>query len=226
MKLSFTAASLIGMAAFVAMGLAAGPDLAQQTLYVTNNNNTIEEITPDGVGAVFASDDGTGNVLSAPRGLAFDSAGNLFVANSGIDTIEKFTPGGAPSLFVSGINAHGLIFDSADSLYAAASGAAIEEITPSGVATTFADSNPDQPYDLAFDNAGNLYAANYDSGFATGDIEKFTPRGASTIFANTGNVVPYGLAIDSTGNLYVDESNGTLKSSTPAVSVLYSLTPI
>ena len=40
--------------------------------------------------------------LSDPRGLAFDSADNLYVANSGTDTIEEFTPGGGGSVFAPG----------------------------------------------------------------------------------------------------------------------------
>ena len=46
-------------------------------LYVANfNGNTIERFTANGVGSVFAS-----SGLSNPYGLAFDSAGNLFVSN-------------------------------------------------------------------------------------------------------------------------------------------------
>ena len=37
--------------------------------------------------------------LSSPTGLAFDSAGNLFVANHGNNTIEMFTSAGVGSLF-------------------------------------------------------------------------------------------------------------------------------
>src|SRR5206468_5456282 len=66
------------------------------TLYVANySNNTIEEFTAGGVGSVFAS---TG--LSNPNGLAFDSTGNLYVAN-GDSTIKKFTTAGVGSVFAS-----------------------------------------------------------------------------------------------------------------------------
>ena len=44
---------------------------------------------------MFAS--GTG--ISGPSGLAFDSGGNLFVANTISKTIEKITPGGTKSVF-------------------------------------------------------------------------------------------------------------------------------
>ena len=40
---------------------------------------------------------------------------------------------------------------------------------------------PNHPQGLAFDKAGNLYAAN----FANNTIEKFTPDGIGSVFANT-----------------------------------------
>jgi hypothetical protein len=53
-----------------------------------------------------------------PQGLACDPAGNLFVANSSANSIEKITPGGAVSTFASGLNFPiGLAFDSAHDLY-------------------------------------------------------------------------------------------------------------
>ena len=66
-------------------------------LFVANNgDNTIGKFTPGGIGSVFAS-----SGLSAPTGLAFDSAGNLYAANAGDSTIEKFTPAGVGSVFAS-----------------------------------------------------------------------------------------------------------------------------
>jgi DNA-binding beta-propeller fold protein YncE len=45
--------------------------------------------------------------------MAFDSAGNLYVANQANNTVQRFTPGGAGSVFVnSGLsNPQGLAFD-------------------------------------------------------------------------------------------------------------------
>jgi DNA-binding beta-propeller fold protein YncE len=59
--------------------------------------------------------------LNVPEGLAFDRAGNLYVANGGNGTIEKFTPAGIRSVFASsGLNApHGLAFDREGNLYVA-----------------------------------------------------------------------------------------------------------
>jgi hypothetical protein len=61
----------------------------------------IEKIAPNGALTTFATDPGNGSVLNLPYGMAFDSAGNLYVVNSGNSTIEKFTTNGTPSLFAS-----------------------------------------------------------------------------------------------------------------------------
>src|SRR5450755_3705010 len=78
-------------------------------LYVTLGNNIIEKITGAGSGSVFAS-----SGLNGPFGLAFDSSGNLYAANGGDNTIEKFTPGSGSVFASSGLNSPmGLAFDSA-----------------------------------------------------------------------------------------------------------------
>src|SRR5438128_4681098 len=60
------------------------------------------------------------SAATAPKGLAFDDKGNLFVADSGTGTILKFTPEGTRSTFASGLNAPiGLAFDVAGNLFVA-----------------------------------------------------------------------------------------------------------
>jgi len=106
------------------------------------------------VGSVFAN---TG--LNGPSGLAFDSAGNLYAANAGDMTIEKFTPGGVGSLFANtGLEApHGLAFDSLGNLYVANNGNnTIEKFTSGGAGSVFANTGLSEPNFLAFtDDAGN-----------------------------------------------------------------------
>ena len=75
MNISFR--SIVTIAAVLLLGCLATPGRAD-ILYVANfNGNTIERFTADGVGTVFAS-----SGLNNPYGLAFDSAGNLFVSNN------------------------------------------------------------------------------------------------------------------------------------------------
>ncbi len=152
-------------------------------LYVTLNNNTIDKITSAAAGSVFAS---TG--LSAPNGLAFDSAGNLYAANQTSNTIRKFSPGGTDlGVFAStGLSGPtGLAFDSAGNLYAANSGTnTIEKYTPGGTDLGgFVGIFLSGPFGLAFDSAGNLYAA------STTTVEKFSPNGNDLgVFFNSTSV--------------------------------------
>ena len=69
-----------------------------------------------------------------PHGLAFDSAGNLFVASTGSGVIYEITPDGAQSIFASGLSApYGLAFDRAGDLFEAdLNSGNIYEFTPDG----------------------------------------------------------------------------------------------
>ena len=87
---------LLLLAAGIAQTRAAllGPAAFGDALYVASRipTNTIVKLAPDGVGSFFA------NTLGGSSGVAFDSAGDLYVAN-GNDNIVKFTPGGVGSIF-------------------------------------------------------------------------------------------------------------------------------
>jgi hypothetical protein len=87
-------------------------------------------------------------------GLAFNSAGDLFVSTGGppgTGYIYEFTPDGTQSIFASGLNLPiGLAFDSAGNLFEAERGTgSINEFTPDGTRSTFA-SGLSAPYGLAF----------------------------------------------------------------------------
>ena len=58
--------------------------------------------------------------FNGPVGLAFDAAGNLYVANYGNSTVSEVTPAGLVSTFASGFEQpYGLAFDAAGNLYVA-----------------------------------------------------------------------------------------------------------
>lgn len=150
----------------------------------------IEKFTPSGVGSVYAS---TGD---DPSGLAFDSAGNLYVANANDHTIYKITPGGGVSLFAStAAYPSGLAVDGAGNLYVAIYFSnTIEKFSSAGTDLgAFASTGLSGPVGLAFDSAGNLYVVNA----ANNTIEKITPGGVGSLFANTGSL-PTFIAIQHT----------------------------
>src|SRR5438477_1420667 len=154
--------------------------------YPINGSGKIYKFTRAGVRTTFASG------LDDPSALAFDSAGNLFVAN--IHTVVqdrtfngalyKFTASGARTMFSGLTDPQALAFDNVGSLFVAeASGGVIYNFTPSGVRSTFA-SGFMFPGSLACDSAGNLFVADSPAHA----IYKITPDGVRSTFAATEGV--------------------------------------
>jgi sugar lactone lactonase YvrE len=185
--------SLVSLAALIAAPTVGRADI----IYVSNHNNS----TIESFDSITGQDFGVFATVGGPRGLALDSAGNLYVASWSAGNVSKYTPTGVGSLYANTPEAEPIAFDQAGNLFTGDLGGlnTISEITPGGTRTTFA-SGLSEPESLAFDKAGNLYVAN----FYGGDIIKYNSAGVGSIFAS-GLQQPFGLAFDSAGNLY--ESN-------------------
>ena len=132
-----------------------------------NGVGFIYKYAPNGVPSTVAYG------LSHPRGLAFDSVGNLFVATNFCDdatwchpTILKITPGGALNAFATipdSFFAQGVAIDRSDNLFVMAIGwsdnvSIIFKLTPEGRRRSFGFV-PGHGLGLAFDSAGNLFVA-------------------------------------------------------------------
>ena len=84
--------------------------------------------------------------INEPGGLAFDSAGNLYVADGEDHTVDKVTPAGAISTFASGFPGSTLFAtpsdvasNSAGDLFVADDvSTTVSEVSPTGIVTTFA----------------------------------------------------------------------------------------
>jgi hypothetical protein len=144
--------------------------------------------------------------MEAPRGMALDRSGNLFVSRD--DSIFKFTPDGIRSTFASGLKSpFGLAFDKDGNLFAADKGAgAILKFTPDGSRSTFATGIT--PAGLAFDNTGNLFVADLDDG--RGSIVKFAPDGSKSVFTRSGLTAggligPAGPTIGKAGDVFTSD---------------------
>lgn len=182
-------------------------------LYVSDGHGVIYEYTPAGNQIVFAPVDNNSN--NNPRGLTFDSAGNLFVAttsfvasNTRQGTVLKFNSAGTRTTFGSvpgdtmlegvAINSAGTLFATGIDNTSATQVSTIFKFGPGGTPTVFGTT--EQAFGLTFDSAGNLFV-----GSAT-TIYEFAPDGTRSIFAaNVGgpDLGPADLAFDSAGNLFV-----------------------
>lgn len=185
----------LGCAAIAPLAVRAAPG----DLYVADSSpfGAIFKLTPDGTKSTFV----TGLVY--PRGLAFDTAGNLYVANPNNSEILKFAPDGTKSTFASGLRSpFGLAFDSSGNLFVSDTNT-IFKFARDGTKTVFA-SGLSQPVGLAFDRQGNLFEAD----LASETIFKFSADGSTkTRFASLGSGYPVDLAFDSNGNLFLSDGN-------------------
>jgi DNA-binding beta-propeller fold protein YncE len=206
----------LSLSAIFALAITAHAQNLYASANVPGGNHEVFEFTPSGVQRIYASG------LNNPRGLAFDSIGNLFATTAHdageieIGKVLKFNLRNHVSTFGSAAKFffEGLAIDIAGNVYVMAN----DDTSPTGAGTIFKftssgdrivfGSLPSQGWGLAFDSGGNLYAAQGPVNFS-GDptIYKFAPNGTRTIFAGpdkfaTGEY-PVGLAFDSSGNLFV-----------------------
>jgi sugar lactone lactonase YvrE len=184
-----------------------------QNLYVTTNRGVIFEYTPNGTQSTYASG------LTVPRGLAFDNIGNLFVGENffyddiGVGRLLKFNVRNKVTTVgnVSHSQFAGVATDAAGNVYVMGNGdvtSTIYKFVP-GVGRSVFGSVPGSGVGLAFDSAGNLYAA----AAGPSSIYKFDPNGARTVFVGPSafaeGTFPVGLAFDSGGDLFVSTNGDT-----------------
>jgi uncharacterized protein (TIGR03437 family) len=174
-------------------------------LYIADSfNNRIRQVSNGVITTVagngtqgFSGDNGpaTSAQLYAPNGVAVDSVGNLYIADSGNSRIRKVSNGVITT--VAGSGTWGFSGDN-------------------GPATS---AQLNSPYSIAVDSAGNLYIADtYNHRIrkvANGMIATVAGNGTQGFSGDSGPATsaqlnaPYGLAVDSAGNLYIADSGNS-----------------
>jgi len=190
-------------------------------VYVADTTNSaIRKITPAGVvttlagklGVIGTNDAASGAAarFSQPYGVAADSNGNVYVADTSNQTIRKISPGGAVT-----------------TLAGLAGNLGSTDGTNSGARFSY-------PCAVAVDASGNVYVA--DAGNNT--IRQVTPAGVVTTLAGSAGTKgwtngtgsgalfyePLGVAVDANLNVYVaDTYNATIRKVTTPGAVVTTL---
>jgi uncharacterized protein (TIGR03437 family) len=217
-------------------------------------NGVITTVAGNGFGG-FSGDNGpaTSARLTNPQGIAVDSAGNLYIADTNNSRIRKVSNGVITTVAGNGVvgfsgdsgpapnaqlnSPYGTALDSAGNLYIADTGnQRIREVS-NGVITTIAgngnagfsgDNGPATsaqlatPLDIAVDSAGNIDIADRDNNcvrkVASGVITTVAGNGTQGFGGDNGPATnaqlsnPISVAVDSSGNLYIaDRDNSRIR---------------
>jgi len=214
--------------------------MAQQTLYWSDGADGVvysaQIPTAPNTNSFGATPVVYASGFHSPVGIAFDTAGNLYVGDQGDGGpsagLYMVGPGGIPlgasnTTIVSGIPyAYGVALDSSGDVYLAPyfGNEEILEFTPNGsggfTQSTFytalnnTTSPPPgtyfHPFALTFDSQGNLYDGDAGDNKAdtTANIYEITPNGSTITSFASGLSKAFGLAFDKSGDLW-EANNGT-----------------
>lgn len=212
---------------------------ADGTCYIADaGNHVIRRIAPDGVVSTYAGIKGVAGhadgpasqaTFNAPRALALDAGGNLYVGDQGNYLIRKITPGGTVSTLagqpgISGsadgtgseakfTNLSGLAVDSTGLVYVAG-GPRIRQVSPAGVVSTLNGITlaPADTWfsDVAVDAADVLYATIPEYSYL---VKRLPGQPAASYLqlrgegpAEAGPAELYQLALDRSGNVFIGGS--------------------
>jgi len=173
------------------------------------SGGTVTTIAGSGTSPNFGGDGGpaTSAQLYSPSGIAVDSSGNWYIADTSNNRIRMVTPTGVISTIVGTGDAtvlsspQGIAIDSSNNLYIADTGNnVVRERTPAGTMTTIA-TGLNVPVSVAVDAQGLVYIA--DS--SNNRIAQVTAAGTVSTFAKIA--APLAVAVDASGNVVVAAAN-------------------
>ncbi|HUZ93959.1 MAG TPA: Ig-like domain repeat protein [Edaphobacter sp.] len=213
-------------------------DGAGNIFFADTGNSAIREINAitqkiSTVAGTLGTSGSTGNALAGPQGFAFDASGNLYIADTGNNRIQKVDTAGVATTVPGTFNQPwSIAISSKDgSLYIADFGSnRILKIDPLGVETTVAGTGTasyggdgqtatsatlNSPSSVAVDPADNLYIADSENNAirkvisSTGKIATLAGDGTAVFGGDgfnanlAGLYKPYSVYLDASGNLFI-----------------------
>jgi uncharacterized protein (TIGR03437 family) len=193
------------------------------------SGSTISSVAGNGLLA-YSGDNGqaTSAQLNAPQGLVADRGGNVFIADTGNDTIRQvgrngvittFVGSGGPGSGTNELNApQGVAEDASGNIYITDTlNARVQKVVGSSISTLVGNGSFYTPVGGAVDAAGNVYVADLNSNV----VRKVSPSGDVSTAAGTGSAgfsgdgnaaasaqlnAPQAVAVDAAGNLYIADT--------------------
>jgi sugar lactone lactonase YvrE len=213
-------------------------DGAGNIFFADTGNSAIREINAithniSTVAGTLGTSGSAGNALAAPQGFAFDASGNLYIADTGNNRIQKVDTAGVVTTVPGTFNQPwSIAISSKDgSLYIADFGSnRIIKIDPLGVETTVAGTGTasytgdgqaatsatlNSPSSVAIDPADNLYIADSENNAvrkvisSTGKIATLAGDGTAVFSGDgfnanlAGLYKPYSVYLDASGDLFI-----------------------
>ena len=215
---------------------------ASNNLYLGEIGGRVRKVDTNGIISLVAGGGnqavGTANLVATNAnlfnvtGLAVDSGGNLFMANSSSYGLVKASPNGLIKPYAN-LTSHGLAADAAGNIFDANGIYQVHKVDTNGVATVFAgsgaygDSGDGGPAvnaslraadGVAVDMWGNAFIADH----YINRIREVAANGVITTVAGSEQTVyygdgglaikagfnqPYGVAVDAAGNLFIADRN-------------------
>jgi sugar lactone lactonase YvrE len=219
----------------------------------TNSGSGIPVDTLNGVGITIAGGNGdstAANQLNSPFGVFVDSAGNIFIADTYNDRVQKWTPGSTSGITIVGGNGTGnaanqlnlptgLFLDAAGDIYIADQGnnRVQKWIKSSNTVITVANSSDSTgqdssklsgPTGLFVDSAGNIYIADqYNNRIQKWPADTSVHYGVTVAggASSTDLAYPVAVYVDHAGNIFVsDNGNNRIQKYSADTSIHTPLT--
>jgi sugar lactone lactonase YvrE len=174
--------------------------------------------------------------LQTPHGVAVDTAGNVYVADTGTNRVLKLAAGSNTQTVlpfngldfsVEGVKfstgTAGVAVDAAGTVYVADTGnhRVVKLAAGSGTQTVLPFTGLRYPFSVAVDTADNVYVADtYNARL----VKLAAGSSAQTVLSSSGGDTPDGVAVDTAGTVYTDFSRNACRQDCGYVGRLEGLT--